>query len=325
MRLEEVNELLRQMEETPYSDHGRPTYIEMKLNYKVGQKVRSCRLAKRYTQKDLASKIGTKYQVILQYEKGKRKISIRRLYSIAEALSVSIIDLIPEHTISNENSYLESEGKEILDLVEKYEKIENQELRNVVYSLITSAQASKENSRKVTRIEVAKNLVKAGISVEIIFQATGLSTEEYSNAEEKTTSVDYRMGQRIKKLRIMRKYTQEDLAKKISTTRQKISDYEQGNIAVPLEKLYEIAKALSVSIKDLLTRRHSEASSGLIEKYREIEDQELRNGFYVLIKSLSEGMEIIAGKVKKAEKAEIAKNLRRLGISIDIRPLSKLI
>ncbi|WP_406832348.1 MULTISPECIES: helix-turn-helix domain-containing protein [unclassified Wolbachia] len=110
--------------------------------------------------------MGTKYQVILQYEKGKRKISIRRLYSIAEALSVSIIDLIP---VSNENSYLESEG---LDLIEKYEKIENQELRNVVYSLITSAQVSKENSRKVARIEVAKNLVKVGVSVEIIFQAT---------------------------------------------------------------------------------------------------------------------------------------------------------
>ncbi|MDU8921582.1 helix-turn-helix transcriptional regulator [Wolbachia endosymbiont of Nasonia oneida] len=139
------------------------------LDYKVGQKVRSCRLAKRYTQKDLAEKIGVKYWVILHYEKGKRKISIRRLYSIAEALSVSIIDLIPEHTVSNEDSYLESEG---LDLVEKYEKIENQELRNVVYSLITSAQASKENSRKVARIEVAKNLVKAGVSVEIIFQAT---------------------------------------------------------------------------------------------------------------------------------------------------------
>ncbi|KAG5343979.1 MLH1 protein, partial [Acromyrmex heyeri] len=32
MKLEEMNELLRQMEETAYSDHGRPTYIEMKLN-----------------------------------------------------------------------------------------------------------------------------------------------------------------------------------------------------------------------------------------------------------------------------------------------------
>ncbi|MGL5028576.1 MAG: DNA mismatch repair endonuclease MutL [Wolbachia pipientis] len=32
MKLEEMNEMLRQMEETPYSDHGRPTYIEMKLS-----------------------------------------------------------------------------------------------------------------------------------------------------------------------------------------------------------------------------------------------------------------------------------------------------
>lgn len=70
------------------------------LYYKVvGQKVRSCRIAKGYTQKDLAGKIGVTHQIVLQYEKGTRKISIEKLYAIAEALSVSIADLIP---VSNE-------------------------------------------------------------------------------------------------------------------------------------------------------------------------------------------------------------------------------
>ncbi len=36
-----------------------------------------------------------KYWVIIQHEKGKRRIPIERLYDIAETLSVSIMDLIP--------------------------------------------------------------------------------------------------------------------------------------------------------------------------------------------------------------------------------------
>lgn len=292
------------------------------FDYEVGQRIRGCRLAKGYTQKELAEKISLKYWVILHYEKGKRKISIKRLYGIAEVLSVSIMDLVPEHTIiSDEKSCLE--GEEVLDLVEKYEKVENQELRNVVYSLIKSAQASKESIRKVAKMEVAKNLAEVGISAEIISQATGLAVNEYNNEEEKTDSVDYSIGQRIKKLRLMRKYTQEDLANKIGTTPQKIHDYEQGNIAIPLERLYKITEALSVNIAVLLLGKIEEVEAkdelrGLIEEYKEIDDQELRNELYEMIKSLSEGMQIIEKKVKKEERTEIASNLIRLGISIDI-------
>lgn len=60
------------------------------------------------------------------------------------------------------------------------------------------------------------------------------------------------------------------------------------------------------------------SEANLIEKYKEIDDQELRNGLYELIKSLSEGMQIIEEKLKKADKAEIANSLLKLGISIDI-------
>ncbi len=59
------------------------------LYYKVvGQKVRSCRIAKGYTQKDLAKKISVTYQIVLQYEKGTRKISIEKLCAIAKVLSI---------------------------------------------------------------------------------------------------------------------------------------------------------------------------------------------------------------------------------------------
>ncbi len=62
------------------------------IRYKIAQKVRSWRLKRGYTQKDLAGKIGVTYQVVLQYEKGTRKISIEKLYAIAEVLSVGIMN-----------------------------------------------------------------------------------------------------------------------------------------------------------------------------------------------------------------------------------------
>ncbi len=59
------------------------------IRYKIAQKVRSWRLKQGYTQKDLAGKIGVTYQIVLQYEKGTRKISIEKLYAIAKVLSVT--------------------------------------------------------------------------------------------------------------------------------------------------------------------------------------------------------------------------------------------
>ncbi|MGL9682081.1 MAG: helix-turn-helix domain-containing protein [Wolbachia sp.] len=58
------------------------------------QETRNLRLKLGYIQEDLASKIGTKYQVILQYEKGTRGFSIKRLYVTAEALFTSARNLV---------------------------------------------------------------------------------------------------------------------------------------------------------------------------------------------------------------------------------------
>ncbi len=284
------------------------------LSYKVRQEIRNRRLRLGYTQKDLASKIGTKYQVILQYEKGTRRISIKKLYELAEALSTSARVLVSEQTVSKRY-----EGEEILNLVRRHKEIKDQELCEIFYLLTKFIRISEERSGKAVKIEVAKGLVKAGVSAHVISRTTNLSIGEYDN-DEKKIPIPYKVGQRIKEWRLRRGYTQEDLANKVGITNQRIYEYEQGRAAVSLEMLDEIAKVLSISIIDLLPEltedENSEVGlSNLIEEYKKIESQELRD---VLIKSLFEGIRVCNEKIREAKKVEVARNLIKEGISVDI-------
>ncbi|CAN2142715.1 helix-turn-helix transcriptional regulator [Wolbachia pipientis] len=286
-------------------------FVEKSLDYKVGEKLKSWRLERGYTQKDLAEKLGVKYWVILQYEKGNRRISIERLYAITEALSISITDLIP---ISK--SCLEDEGEEILNLVREYKKINDQELRKMFCLLTNFVQVSEKSSKKAEKIKIAKGLVKAGVSVDIVAKTIGLSADEC--VEEKGGSIYCQIGKKIKEWRLVREYTQKDLVEKMSTTRDEISNYEQGRTAVPLDKLYEMAEALSINITDLLIEEGSKVKNelpDLIKEYKEIESQELR---HALIKSLFEGIRICEEKVREIERIKVTKDLVKGGISIDI-------
>ncbi|BET37229.1 MULTISPECIES: helix-turn-helix domain-containing protein [Wolbachia] len=287
--------------------------VEKNLDYEVGQKLKSWRLERGYTQKDLAEKLGVKYWVILQYEKGNRRISIERLYAIADALSVSITDLIPA---SKEKIGFKNEEGEILNLVREYKKTNDHELRRMFCLLTKFVQVSEKSSRKAEKVKIAKGLIKAGVSVDIVAKTIGLSADEC--IEEKVGSIYYKIGKKIKEWRVVREYTQKDLAEKMSTTRHEISNYEQGRTAVPLDKLYGIAKVLSINIMDLLELTGDEIENelpDLIKEYKEIENQELRNA---LIKSLFEGIRICEEKVRKAERIKAAKDLVKGGISIDI-------
>ncbi|WP_425384977.1 WO male-killing family protein Wmk [Wolbachia endosymbiont (group A) of Sturmia bella] len=286
------------------------------IRHQIAQKVRRWRLKQGYTQKDLAKKIGTTYQVILQYEKGTRRISIKKLYELAEALSTIARDLACGQEVSNEERY---EEEEILNLVRRHKEIKDQELRETFYLLTKFIRISEEESGKVVKIEVAKGLVKEGVSAHVISRTTNLSVDEYDN-DEKKISIPYKVGQRVKEWRLRRGYTQEDLASKVGIINQRIYEYEQGRAAVSLEMLDEIAKMLLINITDLLpeTRENenSEAElSKLIEEYKKIKSQELRN---VLIKSLFESIQVCKEKVERVEKMKIAKNLVKEGISTDI-------
>ncbi|XCA36130.1 MAG: helix-turn-helix transcriptional regulator [Wolbachia endosymbiont of Armadillidium vulgare] len=285
--------------------------MERSLDYEVGQKVKNWRLERGYTQKDLAEKIGVKYWVILQYEKGNRRVTIERLYAIAEALSISITGLIPVS-----KSCLEDEGEEILDLVREYKKINDHELRRMFCLLTKFVQVSEKSSKKAEKVKIAKGLVKAGISVDVVAKTIGLSADEC--VEEKVGSIHCQIGKKIKEWRAVREYTQKDLAEKMSTTRDEISNYEQGRTSVPLDKLYGIAKVLSINIMDLLELTEDADNivvPDLVKEYKEIESQELRNA---LRESLFEGIRICEEKVRKAERIKAAKDLVKGGIPVDI-------
>ncbi|MFP3033454.1 MAG: helix-turn-helix domain-containing protein, partial [Wolbachia sp.] len=250
---------------------------------------------------------------ILQYEKGTRRISIKKLYELAEALSTTARDLACGQEVSNEERY---EEEEILNLVREYKKINDQELRRMFCLLTKFIQVSEKSSRKAEKVKIAKGLVKEGISVDIVAKTIGLSADEC--VEEKVGSIYCQIGKKIKEWRAVREYTQKDLAEKMVTTRDEISNYEQGRVAVPLDKLYEIAKALSINIMDLLELTEDaddKVVPDLIKEYKKIESQELR---YALIKSLFESIQICEEKVKRAEKMKIAKDLVKGGISTDI-------
>ncbi|GFT91569.1 helix-turn-helix transcriptional regulator, partial [Nephila pilipes] len=275
-----------------------PEYIDS-IDYKVGQEVEICRLIQRYTQIDLADEIGVTYQEIHKYEQGYNPISIETLYKIAKALSVNTADLLPEPKVLNEDCYFEGEAEKILSLVRMYEKIENQELRKAIYSLVKFAKGYKESSRKEAIEEVSDNLVKEGIS---ILQATGLSTCKYDNTEKEVRidSIDYKVGQRIEILQLIRGYTQEDLANKIGITPQEVHSYEQGYIAIPLDTLYEIAEALSVKVRVLLPEIKRDESNEV--EISETENQESWSRLSALVETLSKSMKVVKEKVKKAEK-----------------------
>ncbi len=276
------------------------------ISYKIGQKIEDCRLMQRCTQAELASKIGLAYKEVTNYENGYIPITIEVLYVIARVLSVNVVDLLPKPITVRE---YEDEDEETLYLTKIYE---NQKLGKIVPSLIRFVHISEKINQEEARLEVAKNLVKEGVSVDIISQATGLSIYEYDNTEKEvcTDSIYYRVGQRIREWRLIRRYTQKDLADKVGLTLKEIHDYERGYTAITFDKLYEISDALSVNIKVLLPKtRESKKLLSLMDEYGEQES---------LVKSLSEDMKSGKEKVKKAEKIEVAKNLVRAGISTDV-------
>ncbi len=61
------------------------------------------------------------------------------------------------------------------------------------------------------------------------------------------------LGQKIKKLRELKDYTQQYVAEKLEITQSSYSKLETGTVDIPFSKLEEIATALGISVEDIIS------------------------------------------------------------------------
>ncbi|WP_410542228.1 helix-turn-helix domain-containing protein [Wolbachia endosymbiont of Tetranychus urticae] len=300
------------------------------IRYQIEHKVRSWRLKRKYTLKDLAGKVNINYHTLLRYEQGACGIPIGKLKILADALSVPIRNLFPKRKVLRENSCFDKAKEQAMyNLMQRYIQIGERELRKVVYALTQSIQAEKESNIKAARIRIAKNLVKAEFDNDIIYRATGLSTEEYAD-KDSIGCTSQNGGQEIKKWRIIRGYTQEELAKKLDVGPSQIHHYEQGSVTLLSERLWEIARELSVNAEDLIKEEDNyedgEAENDLLSwarEYRKIDNQESRDELNIWAEFFLQRKQIYKEKIYKIEEMKVANNLLQLGFSTDV--ISKII
>ena len=64
-----------------------------------------------------------------------------------------------------------------------------------------------------------------------------------------------RLGENIRRERVIRKLTQAELAKKIGTSQMMVSRFEKGKDSPSVWRCYQIAKVFDTSIEQLLTEK----------------------------------------------------------------------
>lgn len=81
-----------------------------------------------------------------------------------------------------------------------------------------------------------------------------------------------KLGLRIKDLRKKKNFAQEALSEAASMNGQHLGEIERGNINISIQNLDKIAKALDVSLIDLLDTGHQQTKKVLYENIRKMLD-----------------------------------------------------
>ena len=104
-----------------------------------GEKLKSARKAKGFTQKELADKIGAKHNSVSDWENDKNKPDMDTLESICGVLDIApgyIMGIKPDEEYGNIVESLMNEP-DILDLIEEYRNLSDDD-KNAICQIISS-------------------------------------------------------------------------------------------------------------------------------------------------------------------------------------------
>ncbi len=138
--------------------YGRGTGIPSPVDIHVGARVRQRRVLLGMNQTILGLALGMSYQQVQKYESGKNRISSSRLFKLSQVLDVTVeyfFEDMPAEVATSSPSQRRGKAKELpryerdpmttretLELVRAYYRIEDANVRKLVYQLITGVGAA---------------------------------------------------------------------------------------------------------------------------------------------------------------------------------------
>ena len=115
-------------------------------------------------------------------------------------------------------------------------------------------------------------MVNIDIVVSVIFYSAMLYfLHKYVNYREEIMSIDYNIvGERIKKARLEKQLTQENIAEKLNVSVAFLSRIERGTSHINLKRLHQICSILDVSEGYLLSGTYDDSNNYLNEEFKEL-------------------------------------------------------
>ncbi len=120
--------------------------------------------------------------------------------------------------------------------------------------------------------------------------------------KSKPDAVDVSVGERVRYFRLMRGFSQEQIAQQLDISFQQIQKYEKGINRLSASRLYTLSKVLGVSISDFYPERRMEESREgnflpaieymdredieILKLFEKISDKATKKNFIKLLKSL---------------------------------------